>query len=131
MEKVSRYGTAFVVIHGLVSLLHEIAHRMLPVTLPLFKYILAYTFFGVLPLIALALLWTSYGRAGLWVLLVSMIASLIFGGVHHFILHSSDHILAAPHGAWLPVFQATAVVMLMLEAFGCWLSLRLLARFKD
>ena len=51
-----------------------------------------------------------------------MAGSLLFAGYHHFVLHGPDHILEAPHGAWLPVFQVTAVLLLVLEAFGCWFT---------
>jgi len=129
--RVSRYGTIFIVCHGCVSLLHEIAHRMLPVTLPLLKYAIAFAFLGVLPLIALLLLWTSYRRGGILLLLFSMAGSLLFAGYHHFVLHGADHILEAPQGAWRTVFQVTAVLLLVLEAFGCWLSFRLLRRVND
>jgi hypothetical protein len=131
MKNISRNGTIFILCHGAVSLLHEIAHRMLPVTLPLVKYVIAYAFLGVLPLIALVLLWTSFRRAGVWLLLFSMAGSLLFAGYHHFVLHGPDHIFGAPHGAWLPVFQVTAVLLLILEAFGCWLSFRFLGRMND
>lgn len=127
-KHVSRYGTIFILCHGAVSLLHEIAHRMLPVTLPLVKYAIAYAFLGVLPLIALVLLWTSFRRAGIRLLLFSMAGALLFAGYHHFVLHGPDHILEVPPGAWRTVFQVTAVLLLILEAFGCWLSIRLLRR---
>lgn len=126
MPNVARSGSIFILVHGVVSLLHEIAHRMLAVTLPLPKYAIAYALLGVFPLIALVLLWTSSRRAGILLLLFSMAGSLLFAGAHHFVLHGPDHVLEAPGGAWLTVFQATAVLLLVLEAFGCWLSFRLL-----
>jgi len=128
MERVARYGTIFILIHGLVSLLHEIAHRILPVRLPFLQYAIAYAFVGVLPLIAMVLLWTSQRRRGIWLLFFSMAGSLVYAGYYHFVGHSPDHILLAPPGAWLPVFQVTAVLMLISEAFGCWFSFWLLKR---
>ena len=127
-DTVKRTGTIFILVHGFVSLLHEIAHRTLPVTLPLAKYLLAYSFLGIFPLIALALLWTRFRRPALWLLLFSMAGSLLFAGYHHFVAWGPDHILGAPPGAWHWVFQATAVLLLVLEAFGCWLSIYSLRR---
>ncbi|HEV7241684.1 MAG TPA: hypothetical protein VGQ36_20800 [Thermoanaerobaculia bacterium] len=126
-----RYGTIFILLHGAVALLHEAAHRILPVGLPTLKYAIAYAFVGVLPIVAMVLLWTSRRRMGIWLLLISMAGSLVYAGAHHFVMNNPDHINQVPRGAWLPVFQVTAVVMLILEAFGCWLSVWLLARTKD
>ncbi len=131
MDKVSRYGTAFILLHGLVSLLHEIAHRILPVDLSFLTYAIAYVFVGVLPLVAMVLLWTSFRRLGVWLLLLSMAGALAYAGALHFVLNNPDHIHAVPEGPWLPVFQGTAALMLMLEAFGCWLGYRLLNRLKS
>lgn len=131
MERARRYGTIFIVVHGLVALVHEISHHILPVGLPLWKYVIAYIVVGFAPLIALWLLWTRYRRAGAWLLLASMIGSFLYAGAHHFVLHTPDHILEAPHGSWLPPFQFTAVAMAVLELYGCWLSWWLLKRFHE
>jgi hypothetical protein len=131
MSIVPRYGTVFLLIHGLVALLHEIAHRQLSVDLPWLDYSIAYIVVGVLPLIAMVLLWTSRRRAGVWLLILSMAGSLVDAGAHHFVMNSPDHVLQTPAGSWRPVFQITAVLMLVLEAFGCWLGYRLLGRLKE
>lgn len=122
MANVSRYATIFILVHGLVALVHEIAHRILPVILPFFRYALGYLFVGILPLVAMVMLWTRLRRAGLWLLLVSMVGSLLYAGWLHFVLHNPDHIHHAPQGTLLPTFQVTAIAMAVLEAFGCWLS---------
>ena len=131
IAKVARYGTVVVLLHGLVSLVHEAAHKNLGVGLPPVKYAIAYAFVGVFPIVAMVMLWTRFRRAGVWLLLVSMAGALLFAGAHHFVLNNLDHIYQVPQGSWLPVFQITAGLMLILEAFACWLCFRLLARLKD
>jgi len=131
MQIVPRYGTAFLVAHGVVALLHEIAHRRLPVSLPLLNYSIAYAVVAILPVVAMVLLWTSRRRAGVWILLLSMAGSLVYAGLYHFVLNSPDHVSRTPEGSWRPVFQITAVLMLVLEAFGCWLGYWMLGRLKE
>ncbi|MDP9360378.1 MAG: hypothetical protein M3P29_02885 [Acidobacteriota bacterium] len=125
-----RYGTLFILFHGAIALLHEIAHRLLPVQLPLVKYVIAYLFVGVLPLVSLVMLWTRWRRAGIWLLLLSMAGSLAFAGAHHFVMDNPDHVSLVVAGAWRPAFRLTAVLMAVTEAFGCWLALWLLMRSR-
>ncbi len=131
MAIVPRYGTAFIVVHGFVALLHEIAHRRLPVSLPLLNYSIAYAVVGVLPVTAMVLLWTSRRQVGVWILLLSMAGSLVYAGFYHFVMDSPDHVLRIPEGSWRSAFQITAVLMLLLEAFGCWLGYWLLGRLQE
>jgi len=129
---VRRYGTLFILLHGTISLVHEISHRIIPVHLPTLQYVIAYLFVGVLPLVALAMLWTPRSRGGLWLLFVSMAGSLVYAGTLHFvILHNPDHVSQIIESGWRPVFWSTAGLMAATEAFGCWLSVWLLRRSND
>ena len=70
------------------------------------------------PLIALLLSWTRYAGAGLWLLLASMLGSLIFGACYHYIIISSDHVAHLPPGDARGLFRATALLLLITEAAG-------------
>ena len=121
-DKVRLYGTMFILLHGAVALLHDAAHRFVPVSLPPVKYAIAYLFVGILPLVALVLLWTRWRRAGIRLLLLSMAGSLAFAGSLHFLFHNPDHVSLIAQGAWTPVFQWTAAALAATEAFGCWFA---------
>lgn len=128
---VRRYGTIFILIHGAIALLHDVSHRALPVPMPLGQYAIAFAFVGVLPLVALALLWTRWRSAGLWLLLLSMAGSLAYAGTLHFVLNNPDHVSRLVEGAWRPVFRSTAVLLATIEAFGCGLAVWSLRRSND
>lgn len=61
---------------------------------------------------------TRYARAGLWLLFVSMLGSLIFGIVYHYIVISPDHVAHLPVGEARGMFRITAVLLLITETFG-------------
>jgi hypothetical protein len=63
---------------------------------------------GLCPLVAMALLWTLWDRAGLLLLAVSMAASLLFGLYHHFVAAGPDHISGQVLGFWATVFVLSA-----------------------
>lgn len=122
MRKVPVYGTVITVIHGIVLLLHDIAHRDLGIYLPLLKYVYAYAVIVVAPLLATIMLWTRWRRYGAWIFSLSMFGSLVFGAYHHFVLISNDHVCYAPEGPWLSAFRITAVLLVIVEGVGCWLG---------
>lgn len=122
MRKVPVYGTVILVVHGIVLLLHEMAHRDLEIYLPLLKYVYAYAVIVVAPLLATIMLWTRWRRSGAWIFALSMFGSLVFGAYHHFVLISDDHVCYAPEGAWLSAFRITAVLLAIVEGVGCCLG---------
>ena len=80
----------------------------------------------VAPLVAFALSFTRYARAGLWLLLASMLGSLIFGLCYHYIIISPDHVAHLPAGEARGLFRFTAVLLLITEAFGVVVAARAL-----
>ncbi|HEY0727821.1 MAG TPA: hypothetical protein VGD38_07125, partial [Pyrinomonadaceae bacterium] len=72
----------------------------------------------VAPVLALALVFTRHARAGLWLLFWSMLGSLIFGFLHHYIIISPDHVSHLPPGAAQGIFRLTAVLLIVTEALG-------------
>ncbi|MCA1632617.1 MAG: hypothetical protein LC802_02595 [Acidobacteria bacterium] len=131
MSKVRAYGIAILLTHGLILLLHDIAHRDLQIFLPPLKYVYAYAVIVFAPLLATILLWTRWQRAGAWVFLLSMMGSLLFGAYHHFVLISDDHVCYAPEGMWLWGFKATAVLLAVVEGAGCWFGVWALGRARE
>jgi len=110
--------TIAVVAHFIVALVHGQAHTRLGVGLSNWQQFYVLTIIVVAPLIALALSFTRYAGAGLWLLLASMLGSLIFGACYHYIIISPDHVAHLPVGEARGLFRATAVLLLITEAFG-------------
>jgi hypothetical protein len=110
--------TITVIAHLIVNLLHGRAHTELGVGLTSFQQFYVIAVILLAPLIALLLSWTRYARASLWLLLASMLGSLIFGACYHYIIVSSDHVAHLPPGAARGLFRVTALLLLITEAAG-------------
>jgi hypothetical protein len=110
--------TITVIAHLIVNLLHGRAHTELGVGLTSFQQFYVIAVILLAPLIALLLSWTRYARASLWLLLASMLGSLIFGACYHYIIVSSDHVAHLPLGDARGLFRVTALLLLITEAAG-------------
>ncbi|HEX4921625.1 MAG TPA: hypothetical protein VFV92_12905, partial [Candidatus Bathyarchaeia archaeon] len=91
MSRAASYATAIVVAHLLVNIAHGLAHSELSVGLPPSGSVFVILVVLILPLVAMTLVWTVQKRLGLILLSLSMLASLLFGLYHHFLVTSPDH----------------------------------------
>ncbi|MBH8563975.1 hypothetical protein I8748_17595 [Nostoc sp. CENA67] len=121
--KIAQYGTAIVVIHAIANGLHGLAHIEIPVAL----CVLQSSFVGIViflvPIIAAVLLWTQFYRIGSWLLLGSIAGSLLFGIYNHFLVVSPDHVSQVSLAGWGLFFQVTAILILIVDGFGCWIGI--------
>jgi hypothetical protein len=110
--------TIAVLAHLVVSVLHGQAHARLGVGLSSWQlgYVYTVVFFG--PLIALAVSFTRYTTSGLWLLLLTMLGSLIFGICYHYVVISPDHVAHLPPGEARGVFRITALLLVITETVG-------------
>lgn len=120
--------TIAVVAHLIITLLHGQAHTRLGVGLSNWQQLYVLAVIVVAPLVALALSFTRHARAGLWLLLVSMLGSLIFGACYHYIIISPDHVAHLPAGDARDLFRLTAVQLLITETLGVMVAAVLLRR---
>ena len=118
--------TFAVLAHLIVTVLHGQAHTSLGVGLSDWQNVYVLAVIVVAPLVALALSFTRYARAGLWLLLASMLGSFIFGLCYHYIIISPDHVAHLPAGDARGLFRFTAVLLLITEAFGVFVAARAL-----
>lgn len=119
------YATVFVLVHAVVTSAHGIAHLAIPVTLPFFSSLFVGVVIGLMPFVAVWMLWrASYARLGMGLLMVSMLAALLFGVYNHFIAISPDHVSHVPDHEATPIFQATAYTIMVLEAIGVAIGFR-------
>ena len=108
---------------------HAAAHSMLNVVLSDFQSLFVLVAMIIAPIIVVPLLFTR-PRAGMWLLLVSMLLSFIFGFVYHLILPGVDNIFTVPAGDWKIIFQITTVLLGVLEAAGALLPALGLLTFR-
>ena len=110
--------TLAVLAHLVVVVFHGQAHTRLRVDLSSWQQSYVFIIIVIAPLVALALSFTRFAVVGLWLLLASMLASLIFGGIYHYLIISPDHVAHLPSGDAQGLFRITALLLLVTEAFG-------------
>lgn len=120
--KIAQYGTAIAVLHAIANGLHGLAHIEIPVALSLLQSSFVGIVIFLTPIIATVLLWTQFYRLGSWLLLSSIAGSLLFGIYNHFIVISSDHVSQVAFAGWGLLFQVTAILILIVDGFGCGIS---------
>ncbi len=110
--------TVAVLAHLAVNLLHGRAHTELRVGLSSWQQLYVLAVILLAPLAALILSWTRYIKAGLWLLLVTMLGSLVFGICYHYIIISNDHVAHLPPGEARGLFRVTALLLVVTEIIG-------------
>ena len=84
-NRAAKYATGIALAHLLVNIVHGIAHRELHVGQRPPGSVFVIVVVLILPLLAMALVWTTEKRLGLILLSLSMFGSLLFGLHHHFL----------------------------------------------
>jgi hypothetical protein len=121
---------AIVAIHFVVVVLHSIAHQKLPVDATPAQLAFIVPVIVVAPLIA-AMLLLKFEKAGMVLLTVSMLGSLIFGVYYHLIADTIDHVgrvaYREPH-FWSQMFVSTSYLLALSEAAAVAVGLLWLTR---
>ena len=125
-NRAAKYTTGVVLVHLLVNIGHGLAHRELRVALPPSGTVFVIVVVLVLPLVAMALVWTTQKRLGLILLSLSMFGSLLFGLYHHFLAAGPDHVHSQPASPWGVAFVVTAYLLLITEAIGAYAGIHFL-----
>ena len=126
MDRWAAYVTAIVGVHLLVNIAHGLAHRELRVGLALPASIVVIVVVLIVPLLAMALVWTVKKRLGLILLTLSMSGSFLFGLYHHFLAMGPDHVNSQPWSPWGLAFGLTAYALLITEAIGTYAGIHFL-----
>ena len=126
MSRAAKYTTDVVVAHLLVNIAHGLAHRELRVGLDPPDSIFVIMVVLLIPLLAMALVWTTKKRLGLVLLSLSMFGSFLFGFYHHFLIASPDHVRSQPASPWGIAFVLTAYGLLIIEAIGAYVGVHFL-----
>ncbi|MFA5775895.1 MAG: hypothetical protein WC864_11040 [Ilumatobacteraceae bacterium] len=107
-----------VAIHTAVAFIHSQAHRQIDVTLSNFQSAYALIVIVVAPGVAAAIIWRGHPRRGANLLVISMLASVIFGVVNHFVIDSSDQLAHISNDGWGKIFIVTAYALAISELVG-------------
>lgn len=109
---------AIVLLHLAVTVWHGSSHEHVPVPLTTAQTAYAGLIIGLLPLVGAGLLWTKRKREAAWVIGLSMLASLLFGFINHFVLDSPDHVMEVPAHVWRHSFILSAALLVVTETMG-------------
>jgi hypothetical protein len=121
MTTSTRLATGIVVAHLAANLVHGAAHSGADVPITVLQNAFVWVVILIGPLVALWLIRTGR-RYGGELLIATMGGALIFGLVNHFVLESPDHVSQVADGPWRLPFQASAALLLVLEAVGVWIG---------
>jgi hypothetical protein len=123
-----RYAILVILAHIIINGIHGIAHQQLGVSISDFQSAYVFLVTLVSPIAAvIMLLFLNKPKillGGAWLLLVSMLASLLFGIVYHIVIPSSDNIFTVMQNSSLysVVFTSTAILLLIVECVGIWVG---------
>jgi hypothetical protein len=109
---------AIVIIHYVVTLWHATAHTHIPVLLSSVQTAFVSIVIIVLPLIGAGMLWTKRKRGAALLITATMLASLLFGFLNHFVLESPDYVMEVPEHAWRHSFVFSAALLVVTETVG-------------
>ena len=124
-------ATWIVVLNALVLLAHSAAHVSLHIlSMTIFDDLFIGIVIMILPLVALFMIHnTHHSNWGMLLLLLTMLSSLIYGLIHHFLLPGMDNVANAGPEPWHLLFILTSYLQLPLQAVGAMISIwALLAR---
>jgi hypothetical protein len=113
-----------VLVHLAIVMLHGAAHTHLHIDLLPAQMAYVVAVIVLAPLIASGLLWTRLWRSGVYLLTISMIGALVFGGYKHFLSATNDNVAQMPHGGWGAVFLVSSILLFVTEAAGILLGFR-------
>ena len=103
--------------HLAVAMWHGSMHTELGVGLSATQNLFVYAVVVLAPLVGLGLLWSRYVRPGMWLFLIALCASLLFGVYYHYVFVSSDNIHDLPPGsaAAHAGFALSAAILALIE----------------
>ena len=112
-----------VIAHLIISLVHGTAHAeaRIPMSTAANLFVILVILAG--PLLGLSMLW-RFERPGSGIIAATLLASLLFGVVNHFVLANPDHV-AHVAAQVRPLFATTAVLLALTESLGAALAVRL------
>lgn len=117
-RKLRGWLVAIVLAHAIVAIWHGAVHLIGPVPLTSLQDAFVTVVIILVPFVGAALLWSRHRREAALVIALSMLASLLFGFMNHFVLDSPDYVGAVPAQAGRWAFIFTAALLAVTETVG-------------
>ena len=124
MQRLRIVAIVTLVVHAVVGVLHELAHRDLGIELTQVQTLFVNLVILAAPVVAVVLLWSRAQTAGALLFAGAMAASLLFGLYYHYVLVSPDHVSHLPDGDLQTAFRITALLLALVQALGAAVGLR-------
>ncbi len=109
---------AIILVHALAGVYHGWSHFAAMVPTNVMQNVFIVTVVFTLPVLAVVLLVRGKVQAGRVIFTLSMLSSLIFGVVFHFILDTAD-LCANVDGTGSRMFAVSALMLATVEGMGC------------
>lgn len=119
--------SVFALLHCAIAMWHGSAHMSVPVALTPMQTVFVGLVIILLPLAATVLIWTRLRKLATVLYAASMLASLLFGVINHYILISPDNVTCVPPGEFRMTFIVSAGLVTGSELIGTllgWVAVR-------
>lgn len=116
-QQLRRLGISLVILHAVVVTPHSIAHSLLHIDMNTWQNVYIMLVILLAPFVSLLLLWKRW-LPGFLVLALSMTGSFFFGMYYHFVASGPDNVTWVHTPPWSVTFQATAVLLAIVELAG-------------
>jgi hypothetical protein len=83
--------------------------------------------FNLFPVAGLVALAKGFRKLAGSLIILPLAIALVIGTYAHFLSRGTDNILRMPSGDLTLSFQISAVLLVLLEALGCWVGIRIFA----
>ena len=80
---------------------------------------------NLLPVAGVAFFAKGFGRLAGLIIVAPLATGLVAGGYAHFLSPGTDNIFHMPPGGLTEAFQASAVLLVLMEIFGGWIGIRM------
>lgn len=131
MKKLQDVVGTLVLAHVLLMGFDHLAHQRVDLTFALMQNVVLLSVLTASPLIAAALLWTQFKRAGAILFLSTMAVAFAFNLYHRYLVaHPSVHAQDFAQ-YWESIFHMTSGLILVTEVLGCWVGVKLVQAIES
>jgi hypothetical protein len=119
-------ATLVVAVNLLLTIWHLYVLGQINPTMTRGQLIVAGCIVSLVPLTSGVLSWTPRHRLAGWLMVASLGLGFAVGSYVHFLSGGSDTVFAIAAGEWTLPFRVSASLLVVVEALGCWVGLRLI-----
>jgi hypothetical protein len=117
--------TIVVIAHVVTFIWHLFIVAETPPGLPAPQVLFIAAVVNITPVIGLILLWLQVDRPAAVLVVLPMAVVLVIGVYEHFVNAGPGNVFSLPASEWALSFRASAILLVVLELFGCGLGARM------